>query len=283
MLLSQMDRPARIKRMVMKLPKAYADQLDQQDALEITDDVIFTTFRISASTIVVASSIHTQTIPAQTLELFQYGIKGGPTTMQDVGFPIGAPYDRATYSDTNLLNGGQTNNSEVFGIEAVSLTINPISDAEMIKRCMPLLSFSFSFNSVANAKRLGKSHRMGASGGFWGGGETRLQTPDTTGQKHSIPGFIQNGAPADNGGYDLQDCLVWGPSSVPGIRQNISLTAKLERQVVIMNTVRTPDAAVPITAYTPPVAQSAPSDNEGTFIEIVAELRGLRIAPPLGI
>lgn len=273
-MLSMLTKSQRIERLAEKLPTVLAEELLALPEKLISSDAYYSRGRLAATTVTVGSGTHTMVVPAQTISLFTYAIG---ESMANVGFPNADPYLHATRGDTNLLRAGSTNNSEVFGIENVSIVFASKTDARLLAELAEHVHVSFSISGNQRARSLGPLQLLGARGGISGAGETNWKTPNLRDARSVIPGFVQNGSPHETNVFDLEEVIPWGPQSVQGIPHMLSLDIELTRSITLVGTARAADAANGVAAFTPPAAQTAVSDVDSTYLGFTAYLGGLRM------
>lgn len=265
----------RLDRLGEKVPAGMRDAILAEKNSQVQEATYYQRFRMSAALVTVASLTSTILFAKQTLRLMQYGID---TSMADAGFPAAAPWLKATRADTNMLRPNVTNNTELFGIEAVSIQFVGLPDIDLMALLMPHITAQFSIAGTEGYRRLGLIDEMPAGGGIWGGGETRMRTPGLANAFHQVSGVPQNGPPAESVGLDLKEVIVWGPPGQVGINHLVTFDLTLERDRSIAVLARAADAANGIAAFSPPAAQTAFSDAPGTFLEGMVKLHGIRVA-----
>jgi hypothetical protein len=267
------DKKERIERAVKKMPANVKRNFEGMDFAVSRVDPYFSRGRISASTIVVSGGVHTITVPAQRIRLFDYGQNDAMTA---AGFPAAAPFDRATKADTNLRVRGETNAGEFVVIDGISLHIHPRSEPEILRRVWAEIDCTMTLESNEEKLRFGNPMFLGGGGGLVGQGVSQVTTPNAFDTRSVAEGFISNGFPGLLDFKQLEDPIVWGPKGL--VDSQLAFVLNLTRTVTIVAAARAANATVGIPAFTPPVAQTAPSDVDGTFVDLMVVLHSVQIA-----
>lgn len=268
--MSNMQPEQRLARALRRLPANLRDQLkaNAQQAV-VKCDPYFSKIRIPITTVAVASGTYTFTVPAGKFTCFDYG-QGDPMT--NAGFP--STYT-GTYSDTNLLTKSETIGNEFVFVDGVTLMLMPRTETDVLRKVWSELYCSISMEGKANFIRLGNPSLLGGGGGLVSNGQSLIRTPNNQDVRSVAEGFPSNGFASVMDYKDLDDALVWGPKGQ--VDSQLVFQIDVNRTVTWTSASRAVDLANNITAFTPPAAQTAVSDVDGTFIEAMVFLHSVQI------
>ncbi len=269
----QLLKKERLDRAMELLPEDILEDLNRARQGVSKCDPYYSKIRVPVVTVAVAGGNHTLTVPAATYSCFDYAIGD---TMSNAGYPTAAPYDKATIADTNLMSKSETMSNEFVVIDAISMLLMPRSDAELARRIWPELYCSIAMEGKSNFIRLGNPSLLGGGGGPVGNSQSVIRMPNNQDVRSVNEGTMTNGTSSVNDVKFLDDPIVWGPKG--RVDSNLSFEVRIPRTITWIAPARTVDAANNITAFTPPAAQTAISDVEGTFLEFMVVLHSVQLS-----
>lgn len=196
--------------------------------------------------------------------LFSYGVND-PLT--GAGFATGIGYDTATFADTNLIHGGETNAAELELITGIGFILTGNNDPGVVNATMQEVYMSAGTNGQTNEFKWGPPMFWPGGAGLFGNKQSLYEAPPIN-AKSQLDGGLTSGIPgAEDYSRDI-DPILWGPKGQAD--STFTAVLQVQRQVQFTTLARTGVATEGITAIVPPT---------DAFVEFWLRLYGAQFAP----
>lgn len=218
--------------------------------------------------------VTTYTYPKGTLvTFFTYGLND---VLLAAGFPAGIGFDQATYADTNLLHGSETNGGETVLTTGIGLFLSPDTDPAVAKALLKECFLSAGNDGNPTLFKWGQPMFWPAGGGFFGNGMNRIDEPSLLDTQIAASGITTNGIPGAEDFSKQIDPFIWGPKGTADSTFVAQLA--LMRAVTITSTARAAAASASgstgVAAFVSPTA-----NNPGAYQDLWLRLYGGQFSP----
>jgi hypothetical protein len=232
-------------------------------------DPYYSRARINFTVAVNGATVNYTYSKGSKVTFFGYGQND---VLLSAGFPAGLTpsYDQATYADTNLLHGSETNGAETVLCTGIQLYLSPMADPGLVRQVMPELFLSGGVDGQPTQMKWGLPFFWPSGGGFFGAGLDNIDTPPINRSNQQV-GFIDNGIPGAEDYSKAIDPFIWGPKG--GADSTFVAQLEAQRDVSFTATTRTAVGASGIAGFTPPATANT------AFIDLWLRLAGGQFAP----
>jgi len=194
--------------------------------------------------------------------LFSYGVND---QLVGAGFATGVGYDTATFADTNLIHGGETNAAELELITGIGFILTGNNDPKTVNALMQEVYMSAGTNGQTNEFKWGPPMFWPGGAGLFGSKQSFLETPPLD-YASQVDGGLTSGIPgAEDYSRDI-DPILWGPKG----QADSTFTAVLQVQRTVSFTTLARASATGVAEVIPPAE---------AYVEFWLRLYGAQFAP----
>jgi len=179
--------------------------LDSQNT--VTEDPYYSKGRIPADVSTDESGVSTYTVAkGTTAVLFSYGVND---PLSAAGFP--SALGQATYAETNLLHGSETNGPEWMVIDGIGLILTADNDPFFLRKITPHTFMSAGFGGAVTTYKWGPMLFWPGGSGLFGLGQDHFEAPALPGGQPQLSGSVTSGIPGAEDYAKQMDTIIWGP------------------------------------------------------------------------